>query len=323
MGKAKSKVRQQTASVLHEGLVTKSTGSWYDIRTVDKSLVRGRLKGKFKISGFKVTNPIAVGDKVLYSHEPDQEGFVVIEDILQRENYLIRKSVHKTGHAHLIATNLDQALLVASLFLPRTSTGFIDRFVVSAESFRIPTTVVFNKADLLQGEELDIAQWLCSVYENAGCKTVITSTVNGHGMDELHQLLVGKTTLLSGHSGVGKSSLVNYLYPGLDLRTQEVSDFAEKGKHTTTFAEMFELETDTNIIDTPGIKELGLAEIERQELGHYFPEFRALMTNCKFNNCLHDREPGCAIRAAVEGGKIPEIRYKSYLSMLLDEESHR
>lgn len=306
----------------NSALVTRSTGSWYDLRLPDGSIAKGRLRGKLKLQDKKITNPVAVGDWVTYDWEvPGQQA--IINEILPRENYIIRKSVHKTAHGHIIAANLDQALVVASLFMPRTSTGFIDRFLVSAESFRIPATVVFNKVDMVDGEALEVLAELEEIYRNAGYGTLRTSATTGEGREELRQLLANKLTLVSGHSGVGKSSLINQLAPDLALRTGRVSDYAAKGTHTTTFAEMFELEPGMDIIDTPGIKELGILEIEENELAHYFPEMREMLGQCRFHNCRHLNEPGCAVIRAVEEGDISDSRYASYLSMLANEESHK
>jgi ribosome biogenesis GTPase / thiamine phosphate phosphatase len=277
---------------------------------------RARLKGKFKLKGLKVTNPIAVGDRVQFDVEDEAENTAIIYDIAPRENYIIRQSVHKTAHGHMLAANLDQAVLLATLGMPRTSLGFIDRFLVSAESFRIPTVIVFNKIDILNDEGLDYQAEIQALYEDIGYQTLGTSATNGIGTDDFFALLDGKITLLSGHSGVGKSSLVNAIAPSLDLRTNEVSTFANKGVHTTTFAEMFELAPDTFIIDTPGIKELGLMDTAKEEIAHYFPEMRDRLNQCRFHNCLHLNEPGCAIKAAIETGDIAESRYVSYLSMM-------
>ena len=305
---------------LEEGLVVKSTGSWYWVKTAEGVVKRARLRGRMRQDDLKVTNPIAVGDRVTYSIEDAQEDTLMLHDVLPRRNYMARKSVHKTGHAHLLAANLDQVMVVGSLFLPRTSTGFIDRVLVSADSFGIDCTVVLNKADMLAGEDLEIAKWLVDIYSSLGYQALLTSTVSGEGLPELKQLMQGRTTLLAGHSGVGKSSLVNVLFPGMDLRTQEVSTFANKGKHTTTFAEMFTLEEGTYIIDSPGIKELGISDIEDRQLAHFFPEMRAMLGQCKYYNCQHLEEPGCAIIAAVEKGRISSTRYKSYLSMLAEDD---
>lgn len=308
---------------MHNGLVIRSTGSWYDIRDADGHIFQARLKGKFKIKGLKVTNPIAVGDRVTFEVEDEAENTAVITDIAPRENYIIRQSVHKTAHGHILAANIDQAVLLATLTLPRTSLGFIDRFLVSAESFRIPTAVVFNKTDILNDEGLAYQQEIMAMYEQIGYQCLTTSATEGEGVDAFRQLLDHKVTLLSGHSGVGKSSLVNAVAPDLNLRTNEVSTFANKGVHTTTFAEMFELAPDTYIIDTPGIKELGLIDTSREEISHYFPEMRDRLNQCRFHNCLHINEPGCAIKEAVAEGEIAESRYLSYLSMMEGEDNRR
>lgn len=298
------------------GLVIRSTGSWYDVRNEDGHIYRARLKGKFKIKGLKVTNPIAVGDRVQYDVEDEAENTAIISGIDQRENYIIRQSVHKTAHGHILAANLDQAVLLVTLAFPRTSMGFVDRFLVTAESFRIPTTLVFNKTDLLGNDGLAFQQEVIDLYRKVGYSCMSTSATEGAGIEAFRQLLDQKITLLAGHSGVGKSSLVNAVSPGLDLRTKEVSTFANKGVHTTTFAEMFELTPGTFIIDTPGIKELGLMDTSKTEIGHYFPEIRERLNQCRYANCLHLNEPGCAIKDAVEAGDIADSRYSSYQSMM-------
>lgn len=308
---------------MQSALVIRSTGSWYDIRTGDGHTYRARLKGKFKIAGLKVTNPIAVGDRVRYEVEDETENTAVILNIEPRENYIIRQSVHKTAHGHILAANLDQAVLIVTLTMPRTSLGFIDRFLITAESFRIPTTLVFNKTDTLSEEGLAYQQEIRDLYEGIGYATLSTSATEGTGVQDFQELLGGKITLLSGHSGVGKSSLVNAIAPNLNLRTNEVSTFANKGVHTTTFAEMFELGPDTFIIDTPGIKELGLADMSKEEISHYFPEMRDRLNQCRYHNCLHVNEPGCAIKEAVGEGEIAESRYWSYLSMISGEDNRR
>ena len=298
------------------GLVMRSTGSWYDVRSNEGTIMQCRLKGKFKIKGFKVTNPIAVGDKVVYELEDEVRNAGIISDILPRENYIIRQSVHKTAHGHLLATNLDQAVLIATLDFPRTSLGFIDRFLVAAESFRIPTVLVFNKLDLLNEEQIVYQNELTELYESLNYKCIFTSAVDGTGVDDFFNILQGKVSLISGHSGVGKSTLVNAIAPDLDLRTSEVSTFANKGVHTTTFAEMFEIAPETFIIDSPGIKELGLADMQKEEIGHYFPEILAIMGECRFHNCMHLDEPNCAVKEAVMEERIAQSRYFSYLSMM-------
>lgn len=299
-----------------QGLIIRSTGSWYDVRTEAKSVLQCRLRGKFKIAGFKVTNPIAVGDRVVYEIEDEAENRGIINEILPRENYIIRQSVHKSMQGHLLATNLDQAVLLATLGSPRTSLGFIDRFLVVAESFRIPTVIVFNKTDLLNAEDLELQEAIAFLYKKIGYESLFTSAESGLGMDAFKGLLKDKVTLMAGHSGVGKSTLLNTINPDLDLATNEISTFANKGVHTTTFAEMFEIEENSFIIDSPGIKELGLIDIESKEISHYFPEMRALLGNCKYNNCQHINEPKCAIKDAVETGEISESRFHSYLSMM-------
>ncbi|RYU95190.1 ribosome small subunit-dependent GTPase A [Emticicia agri] len=301
----------------------RSTGSWYEVRTEEGHILQCRLKGKFKIKDLKVTNPIAVGDKVAYEIENETENTAIIYDILPRENYIIRQSVHKTAHGHLLATNLDQAILIATLTFPRTSLGFIDRFLVTAESFRIPTVLVFNKLDILDDEMIAYQEALADLYESLGYKCLFTSAINNIGVDTFNELLKGKVTLLSGHSGVGKSTLVNAIAPDLDLRTSEISTFANKGVHTTTFAEMFEINPETFIIDSPGIKELGLADMEKEEISHYFPEMRELLNECRFHNCLHIDEPKCAVKDGVVEGTIAESRYSSYLSMVLGEDNRK
>ncbi len=303
----------------------RSTGSWYDVRDADGHLWQCRLKGKFKLAGFKVTNPIAVGDRVDFEIEDTLENTGVITDILPRENYLIRQSVHKTAHAHMLAANVDQAILVATLYFPRTSLGFIDRFLVSAESFRIPAVIVFNKQDLLDEGMLAFQDELMALYESLGYRCLATTATGTgqEGLTKVRDLLTNKISVLSGHSGVGKSSLINAITPDLDLRTKEVSTFANKGVHTTTFAEMFELAPDTYIVDSPGIKELGLANTEPAEISHYFPEMRELLNQCRFDNCLHINEPGCAVKAAVESGDIAMSRFDSYLSMVGGQDNRR
>lgn len=306
-----------------QGIVIRSTGAWYEVRTNDKNIISCRLRGKFKLQDLKVTNPIAVGDKVEWEWEKDQKTGV-ITDILPRENYIIRKSVHKTAHAHLIATNIDQAIIIATLVAPRTSFGFIDRFLVSAETFRIPAVVVFNKSDLLDQEALLYQAEIMQIYTDIGYTCLQTSVLTQEGILDFEKILQGKVSLLSGHSGVGKSSLINAINPSLNLKTGEISDFSQKGKHTTTFAEMFELSENTFIIDTPGIKELGLVEIETDELSHYFPEMRKYLGECKFGSrCLHTHEPHCKVIEAVESGEIALFRYESYLSMLANEDNRR
>lgn len=301
----------------------RSTGSWYDVRSDERQYYHARLKGKFKIKDIQTTNPIAVGDRVTFEIEDENQQTAIITDIEPRENYIIRKSVHKTAQGHILAANLDQAILLVTLAFPRTSLGFIDRFLVTAEAFRIPSVVVFNKIDLFGDEEKDTLADLAALYEPLGYQCLFTSVYEKIGLVEFRKILVGKVSLLSGHSGVGKSSLLNAIEPDLTLTTSKISSFSKKGTHTTTFAEMFEIEEDTFIIDTPGIKELGLIDIEKEELSHFFPEMREMFGECRFYNCLHVQEPGCAVVAAVENGDIAESRYLSYLSMLEGDDNRR
>nr|WP_228713940.1 ribosome small subunit-dependent GTPase A [Arundinibacter roseus] len=308
---------------MKKGLVMRSTGSWYDVRDADGHMWQCRLKGKFKIKGLKVTNPIAVGDKVQFDIEDAVENTGIILDIDPRENYLIRQSVHKTAHAHMLAANIDQAILVATLYFPRTSLGFIDRFLVTAESFRIPVILIFNKQDLLNADMLEFEAELRELYESLGYTCLATEALSGKGIEEVRALLRGKVSVLSGHSGVGKSSLINAIAPDLALRTKEVSSFANKGVHTTTFAEMFELEPDTYLVDSPGIKELGLADIAPAEISHYFPEMRELLNQCRYHDCLHINEPGCAVKEGINEGCIAISRYESYLSMVGGQDNRR
>ena len=306
-----------------KGLVMRSTGSWYEVLDENRHVWKCRLRGKFKIKGLKTSNPIAVGDRVVFDIEDKIENTGNIFEIEQRENYIIRQSVHKTAHGHILAANLDQAVVIVTLNFPRTSLGFIDRFLVSAESFRIPTIIVFNKIDLLSEEEMEHLLDLRIMYEDIGYPCLFTSAVNQAGIQEFNGILKDKISLVSGHSGVGKSTLVNQIAPDLDLKTLEISTFANKGVHTTTFATMFEIYENAYIIDTPGIKELGLIDIEKSEVSHFFPEMRKLLNQCKYHNCKHLNEPKCAVIEAVKEGEIAESRYASYLSMMDDDDNRR
>ncbi|MEQ8927685.1 MAG: ribosome small subunit-dependent GTPase A [Fulvivirga sp.] len=304
------------------GVVLRSTGSWYEVQTDDGNIFQCRTRGKLRLAGVKTTNPIAVGDIVEFDREGDTNTGV-IHQIQPRENYIIRKSIKNKNHGHIIASNLDQVMLVATISYPRTSLGFIDRFLVSAEAFRIPQIIVFNKSDLLNDEEQKKLEKYIAIYKNISVTCLVCSAEKNEGIEPIKKILKGNKTLISGHSGVGKSTLINRIDPALKLKTSEVSDFAEKGVHTTTFAEMFPLDNDTFIIDTPGIKELGLIDIEEEEISDYFPEMRDLIGECKFHNCKHIHEPGCAIQEAVDNGEIAESRYKSYLSMIEDSDNRR
>lgn len=304
------------------GLVTKSTGSWYQVSAEDGLKYDCRIKGKFRTKDIKTTNPIAVGDWVHFEVEPDQASGV-INTLEPRKNYIIRKSINLSKQTQIIGANLDQAILVVTLASPPTSLGFIDRFLVTAEAYDIPAIVVFNKLDLFSDEGLEILQEYKAIYENIGYPCYEVSAIAGTNMDAIRDLLKDKVTLVSGHSGVGKSTLVNRIVPGAELRTGNISDWSDQGKHTTTFAEMIDLPFGGKLIDTPGIRELGIVDIERQELSHFFPEMRQLMNKCKFNNCRHLNEPGCVVMDAVEEGLIESSRYDSYLSIYNNEDTRR
>jgi ribosome biogenesis GTPase len=311
------------------GLVMRSTGSRYLVRGEDGSLHECVAKGNLRIKGWKSTNPVAVGDHVEYLPQVSSEEVGSIVELHDRRNYLVRRSVNLSHHKHVIAANVDQALLMVTVARPRTSFGFIDRFLVTAETYQVPTVIVFNKVDDLRGEDdLDRLAEYQEVYETAGYRTIITAALKGTGVEEVRSLLAGKVTLVAGHSGVGKSTLINAIDPALDLWTYEVSLSSEKGQHTTTYAEMFELQVEgvagrsTFIIDTPGIKGFGLVDLEPEHIGDQFPEMFRLKGDCRFNNCMHKDEPGCAVRKAVEAGEVAGSRYRSYLDMLagVDEE---
>jgi ribosome biogenesis GTPase len=302
------------------GLVLRSTGSFYDILAEDGNKYNCKVRGKIRLEGIKETNPVAVGDRVKFETENEIGS---ITEILPRDNHILRQSVKKTGHAHVLAANVDQVLLVVTLAYPKTSLGFIDRFLVSAESFRIPQILVFNKKDLLPDDAVAYQHKLILPYEKIGVTCIETSALQ----DDQHQikdLLQKKITLVAGHSGVGKSTLLNTIAPHLSQKIGEVSEFNEKGTHTTTFAEMFPLNENTFVIDTPGIKEWGLVDMDEQELSDYFPEMRDLRQFCKFGSkCLHFNEPKCAIIEAVEAGKIELSRYENYLSMLSGKDNRK
>lgn len=296
--------------------VYKSTGSWYIVQNDAGEIFNGRIKGKLKIDGITSTNPVAVGDVVIVEEENEIENTVTITAVEERRNYITRTSPHNKNQHHIIAANLDQSLLFATLKEPKTSTGFIDRFLITSEAYHILSIIVFNKTDLYKKKEQEKFIEVKEMYEAVGYKVMGMSIEKKEGVDEVKQLLHNKTTLLSGHSGVGKSSFINTVFPELQLRTQDVSGWSGKGLHTTTFAEMFNLESGGRVIDTPGIRELGLVDISKQELSHYFPEMRLLINDCQFNNCLHINEPGCAVKSAVQQGKIHPERYISYCNIL-------
>lgn len=304
--------------------VYKSTGSWYIVQDELGQFFNARILGKFKMDGLTSTNPIAVGDIVNIEMENEKEGSVTITEIEKRRNYINRTSPANKHKHHIIASNIDQSLLFATLKDPKTSQGFIDRFLVTAEAYHVPAIIVFNKKDVYREKELNRLAELDEMYGRIGYKVQAMSINNGEGVDIIVNILSNKTTLLSGHSGVGKSSFINRMFPALALRTQDVSGWSGKGLHTTTFAEMFDLPGGGRIIDTPGIRELGLVDIPKNELSHYFPEMRLLIPNCQFNNCMHINEPGCAIKNAVNAGTIHPERYISYLTILetIEEKSY-
>lgn len=298
-------------------LIYKSTGSFYLAKDASGALWNCRVRGRLKIdNAITSTNPIAVGDHVEITPESIEERTAIIIDILPRNNYIIRSSPHNRFQKHILAANIDQALLIATIEAPRTSLGFIDRFLVTAEAYHIPATVVFNKSDNHQGKVRQDWEHKKNVLEHAGYITVAVSALEKTGMEALKAMLKGKISLLCGHSGAGKSTLINRLVPDLQLRAAAVSDWSGKGQHTTTFAEMVDLPFGGRVIDTPGIKELGIVDMGRAELGHYFPEMKALLPYCRFNNCIHVNEPGCAVKEAVKESKISRERYQSYLNIL-------
>lgn len=300
-----------------KGLVIKSTGSRYQVKS-GNDIYSCVLKGKIRLEGRKTTNPIAVGDIVDFDIEENDEAS--IKKIHPRKNYIIRKSINLSKQSQILASNLDQTVLLATLVSPRTSLGFIDRFLITAEAYRIPAKLIFNKCDLLNKEQLFVQKEIISIYTKIGYECYEVSSYDKKQIKELKALFKDKTTLIAGHSGVGKSTFINALEPGLNLKTGEISSAHAKGMHTTTFAELHPLSFGGNIIDSPGIKELGLVEMKKEEIGHYFPEIRERMNDCKFNNCLHVNEPKCAIIAAVENGEISPERYSSYLGILSGEE---
>lgn len=299
------------------GLVLKSTGSWYDVRQDDGSVLQCRLRGQFRIKGIKHTNPVVVGDWIDFQIEEDGSG--IITNILPRTNYIARKSTNLSKISHLIAANIDVVFLLVTLKEPRTSLGFIDRFLVSAEGFRIPVCLVFNKMDLYDEQEREMVDLLSSLYGNIGYDVLHTSTITGLGIEQLKQKLEGKVCLFSGHSGTGKTALIKSIDPALNLRVGEISKQHLKGKHTTTFAEMFPM-AGGYMMDTPGIKEFGLIQYSKEEIRDYFPEIRAYNNKCKFDDCIHLHEPECAVQRAVEEGLICETRYQNYLAILLDDD---
>lgn len=304
-----------------KGLVIKNTGSWYTVKTDDGQLIESKIKGNFRLKGIRSTNPVAVGDYVEII--TNQEGTAFISAIEDRRNYIIRKSPNLSKQSHILAANVDQALLVVTVNYPQTSTTFIDRFLASAEAYSVPVVLVFNKHDLLSEEELHYEKMMCTLYETVGYKCVEISAETGEGVEQLFPILKDKITLLSGNSGVGKSTLVNRLIPHASQRTAEISDAHNTGMHTTTFSEMIELPEGGYLIDTPGIKGFGTFDIEKEELTSYFKEIFHFSKDCRFSNCTHTHEPGCAVIKAVEDHFIAASRYQSYLSMLEDKDENK
>lgn len=303
-------------SGIMKGLVYKSTGSWYIVRDEKGNFHNTRIKGIFKLDDITSTNPVSVGDEVEMEIESETENTAIITEIHPRRNYINRQSPRLKHQHHIVAANLDQSLLVATLKEPRTSQGFIDRFLVASEMYHVPALIVFNKSDLYKKKELDKFEQWKEMYESIGYTVILASAKEGKGIGEIKDMLKDKITLISGHSGVGKSSLLNAILPLLMLKTQEVSGWSGKGMHTTTFAEMYDLPFGGKLIDTPGMREFGLVNLEKQELSHYFPEMRTRINQCQFNNCLHVNEPGCSIKEAVVNGEINEDRYVSYVKIL-------
>lgn len=304
-----------------KGIVTKSTGSWYTVYTETGDKIECRLKGKFRLKGIKSTNPVTVGDAVSFEYEEDKITGV-INTIFDRKNYIIRKSVNLSKQTHIIAANIDIAFLLVTIDNPPTFAGFIDRFLATSEAYSIPAVLLFNKLDSYTDEQLDKLAEFEAIYSEIGYKCIAISAVKNICIDEVKELMKGKTTMFSGHSGVGKSTLINTIEPSLNLKTAEISKQHKQGQHTTTFAEMFELSFGGFIIDTPGIKGFGVVDFKPEEITDYFPEFFRIKGNCKFNNCIHINEPKCAIKEAVENGDIAYSRYNSYLQMVEGDEEH-
>jgi ribosome biogenesis GTPase len=309
------------------GLVIKNTGSWYTVRTDDGQLIDCKIKGNFRLRGIRSTNPVAVGDRVVLQGQgaggKEQGNPLYITEIEDRRNYIIRKSINLSKQSHIIAANVDQAFLIVTVNRPQTSTTFIDRFLASAEAYRVPVILIFNKTDLLDEDEQRYQQMLIHLYDTIGYQCFAISAETGEGVEQLRPLLEGKITLLSGNSGVGKSTLINRLVPDANLRTADISDAHNTGMHTTTFSEMLSLAPGAYLIDTPGIKGFGTFDMEPEELTSYFKEIFHFSKDCRFSNCTHTHEPGCAVRKALEDHYISESRYQSYLSMLDDKDENK
>lgn len=313
---------------MKKGIVIKSTGSWYTVKTDDGNSIECRIKGNFRIKGIRSTNPIAVGDYVEITEQKEDnnsEGVVIglITNIIERKNYIIRKSPNLSKESHIIAANIDQAFLIVTIIHPVTTTTFIDRFLVSAEAYRIPCNIIFNKIDLYDEEQTALMNSLIDIYESVGYQCLKISAKKNIGIDELKSMIKDKTNVLSGHSGVGKSTIINSIQPGLMLKTGIISDSHHSGKHTTTYSEMIDLDFGGFIIDTPGIKGFGLLEMVKEEIAHYFPEMFQLLDECQYYNCTHTHEPGCAVKKAVSDGQIAESRYDTYVGLLNSEDKYR
>lgn len=305
------------------GIVYKSTGSWYTVKSKEGTFYNCKIKGKFRIKGIKSTNPVAVGDRVFFEVETiGDETIGIIDRIEDRKNYIIRKSVNLSKQTHIIAANLDQVFLLITLNNPTTYPVFIDRFLITAEAYHIPAVLLFNKVDTYTDEELDEIKFLAALYRKIGYTCIGISALTGKNIDTVKEMMIGKTSMFSGHSGVGKSTLVNTIDSNLNLKTSEISDQHMQGQHTTTFAEMFDLGFDARIIDTPGIKGFGIVDMAKEEIGDYFQEFFKLKQECKFNNCIHIDEPKCAVKDALEAGEIAWSRYQSYLQMVKGEDDN-
>jgi ribosome biogenesis GTPase len=304
-----------------KGVVLKSTGKWYTVELNDGSVISARIRGRLRLDGLRTTNPIAVGDIVILDDNPDDEGKHCISDFEKRKNYIVRKSTNLSKQMQILAANVDRAYLLVTLKSPTTQLAFIDRFLVAAESFRIPTTILFNKIDQYAPVEIETVDYLCDLYESIGYPCYKISAENKTNIDFLREEIKGKQVMISGHSGVGKSTLVNALDPAMDLRTGEISQAHLQGQHTTTFAEMHKLASGGYIIDTPGIRAFGIVDLDKEVISHYFPEMRSLIGECKFHNCQHLNEPKCAVKDAVENEIIAGSRYATYVQLLTEDEN--
>jgi ribosome biogenesis GTPase len=306
-----------------DATVIKSTGSWYIVRTKDGQIIRARTRGKMRLQIVDTSNPVAVGDLVNIELDANYENTGSITEVKPRNNWIIRKANKLSSKRQILATNLDAAILVASLFAPRTSLGFIDRFILCCQSMHVPAVLFLNKTDLLKDEITQVTEELNRIYKDAEVTILVGSARKNQGLEPLLNFISGKRILLAGHSGVGKSTILNTLFPGVRAKVGSISESHEKGRHTTTFAEMFILDNNTQIIDTPGIRDFGVVDIPHEEIAHYFPEFRAVMSQCRFNNCRHEHEPDCGVLKAVSEGIVPQERYYSYLSILHNEDMYK